>query len=426
GYIFDTARNGIEAIEKTKKINPDIILLDILMPEMDGIEACKRLKEDPETRHIPIIVLTALEDKETKIESLKAGANDFLSKPVDNIELIARIKNFLQLKNLEEIKKDNEILTGTIKAIEIAKREWEQTMDCINDIVILIDAKDNIIRCNKILTTLTGKPFHKLLHHKWQDVFKDSGFSYKISYSGEVEYFHPGGRYFNYNIYHVKAVETADVFTSVITLQDITDSRHLTEALEEKNKELGNAYNDIKAAQSQIIQQEKMASIGQLAAGIAHEVNNPVGFIISNLGSLQKYAERLSQFIKIQSEAIEELTGHADVIARSDDSSPVIARDEVPKHSQNRLGTGSTISKDKIASPLARNDILNRVNESKRSLKLDYIIEDLNNLIRESLDGAERVKKIVHDLKSFSRIDEAEWKMADINAGIESRTQHSL
>ena len=390
GYIFDTARNGIEAIEKTKKINPDIILLDILMPEMDGIEACKRLKEDPETRHIPIIVLTALEDKETKIESLKAGANDFLSKPVDNIELIARIKNFLQLKNLEEIKKNNEILTGTIKAIEIAKREWEQTMDCINDIVILIDASDNIIRCNKILTALTGRSYSELLNRKWQDVFKESGFSYKISSSGSIEYYHPGGRYFNYDIYHVKNLGTASTYTAVITLQDITDrkkreeERERTEEelkkskemLEAHHKELEKAYAELKAAQSQILQQEKMASIGQLAAGIAHEVNNPVGFIMSNLSSLQKYVSRLSEFIDVQTETIKKLSGDG--------------------------------------------KILNAIKESRKSLKVDYIIDDLGNLIRESLDGAERVKKIVQDLKSFSRIDEAEWKMADINAGIES------
>ena len=390
GYIFDTARNGIEAIEKTKKINPDIILLDILMPEMDGIEACKRLKEDPETRHIPIIVLTALEDKETKIESLKAGANDFLSKPVDNMELIARIKNFLQLKNLEEIKKNNEILTGTIKAIEIAKREWEQTMDCINDIVILIDASDNIIRCNKILTALTGRSYSELLNRKWQDVFKESGFSYKISSSGSIEYYHPGGRYFNYDIYYVKNLGTASTYTAVITLQDITDrkkreeERERTEEelkkskemLEAHHKELEKAYAELKAAQSQILQQEKMASIGQLAAGIAHEVNNPVGFIMSNLSSLQKYVSRLSEFIDVQTETIKKLSGDG--------------------------------------------KILNAITESRKSLKVDYIIDDLGNLIRESLDGAERVKKIVQDLKSFSRIDEAEWKMADINAGIES------
>ncbi|MDI6729152.1 MAG: ATP-binding protein, partial [Thermodesulfovibrionales bacterium] len=143
---------------------------------------------------------------------------------------------------------------------------------------------------------------------------------------------------------------------------------------------LATAYTELKSAQSQIIQSEKMASIGQLAAGIAHEINNPVGFIMSNLGSLQKYAGKLSEFIKAQTEAIGE------------------------------LGVKSS----------EFGETLKKVDALKKSMKIDYIIDDLGNLIRESLDGAERIKKIVQDLKSFSHIDEAEWKMADINAGIES------
>ncbi len=147
--------------------------------------------------------------------------------------------------------------------------------------------------------------------------------------------------------------------------------------LESQHRELEKAYAELKAAQSQILQQEKMASIGQLAAGIAHEINNPVGFVMSNLGSLQKYADKLSEFIKIQTEAIKE------------------------------FGVQSPGLGDKIK-------------EARKSLKIDHIIDDLGNLIKESLEGAERVKKIVQDLKSFSRIDEAEWKVTDINTGIES------
>ena len=87
GYAYETARNGIEALKKVKTTHPDVILLDVYMPEMGGVEVCKRLKEDPKTRHIPIIVFTAFEDRETKIKCFQAGANDFLAKPVDPLEL---------------------------------------------------------------------------------------------------------------------------------------------------------------------------------------------------------------------------------------------------------------------------------------------------------------------------------------------------
>ena len=241
GYDFEIAQNGVEAIEKTKATDPDVILMDILMPEMNGIEACKRLKEDPGTKHIPIIVFTAFGDKEIKIECLNAGANDFLSKPVDSTELIARIKNFLQFKNLEEIKKNNEILTETIKAIENAKREWEQTLDCISDIVLLIDSKDNILRCNKILTTLTGKSYPELLGRKWQDVFKESGFSYKNSDSGDIEYSHTNGRFFNFNIY---AVKNMGIIANILTLRDITTRKYVEEEIKQAH-DIQQALNSI-------------------------------------------------------------------------------------------------------------------------------------------------------------------------------------
>ena len=141
--------------------------------------------------------------------------------------------------------------------------------------------------------------------------------------------------------------------------------------LEIKNRELQEAYEELKQTQLQILQQEKMASIGQLAAGVAHEINNPMGFISSNLSTLSKYIERLIEYMNLLSNS----------------TSP---------------------------------DQSEKLEEAKKRLKIDYIIEDIKDLINESLEGAERVKKIVQDLKTFSRVDEAEYKMADINECIES------
>ena len=415
-YVFETAQNGIEAIEKVMKFSHDIILLDIFMPKMDGIEACRRLKENFETQHIPIIVFTVFDDKDNKLKCLKAGANEFITKPLDSAEILMRIRNLLQLKDAEDIRVKNEILTETIKAVENAKREWELTMDCISDIVILIDIKDTILRCNKILTTVTGKSYSELLGEKWQDVLKKSGFTFRINHPNSIEYHHPAGKYFIYEIYYLKKIENS-MYAAVITLHDITERKQVEETLEHRNKELEKAYTDLKAAQSQILQQEKMASIGQLAAGVAHEINNPVGFIMSNLGSLQKYIDKLNEFIKVQSEAMGELSN---VIARSISDEAI---------SKNKIATPEPALSEKTGllrfarndkSEGARNDTLNRVDEFKKSLKIDYITDDISNLIKESLEGAERVKKIVQDLKSFSRVDESEHKSVDINAGIES------
>lgn len=101
-YDYEIARNGLEALEKAREISPDLILLDILMPEMDGYEVCRRLKEDPSTQHIPVVIITALSVKYSKIKGLNVGASDFLTKPIDKVELILRVKNLLKVKEFED------------------------------------------------------------------------------------------------------------------------------------------------------------------------------------------------------------------------------------------------------------------------------------------------------------------------------------
>ena len=87
GYDIELASNGEEAVQKAKDSRPDLILLDIIMPVIDGYEACKRIKADLDTANIPIIMITALNDRESKLKGLEAGANEFLSKPIDRSEL---------------------------------------------------------------------------------------------------------------------------------------------------------------------------------------------------------------------------------------------------------------------------------------------------------------------------------------------------
>lgn len=153
---------------------------------------------------------------------------------------------------------------------------------------------------------------------------------------------------------------------------------NMMDILEAKNRDLEQAYGQLKDSHAQILQQEKMASIGQLAAGVAHEVNNPIGFISSNLGTLNKYIVRLKEFIALQDSFIESY----------------------------------------ISSPVAATPI--QLGDKRRQLKIDHIMSDAGKLIDESLEGADRVKSIVMDLKNFCRMDDAEQRPGDINKGLES------
>ncbi len=97
-----TAADGLEALETVRQQEPDLILLDIMMPRMSGFEVCRKLKSAPETRDIPIIMVTALNELGDIERAVESGTDDFLSKPVNRLELITRVKSLLRLRHLKD------------------------------------------------------------------------------------------------------------------------------------------------------------------------------------------------------------------------------------------------------------------------------------------------------------------------------------
>jgi len=230
---------------------PDLILLDIMMPGLDGYDVCRKLKADEKTCGISIIFLTALDNDTDEAKGLELGAVDYISKPFSPAIVNHRVKTQLELKQ-----------------------------------------------------------------HRDQ-------------------------------------------------LQNLVDA---------KTQELTDAYKDLKQVHDQMLQQEKMASIGQLAAGVAHEINNPAGFIGSNLNSLQKYVDKLKQGIAFMEQALKS-----------------------------------------VGDP----DIATQLKQMKRKLKLDFVQEDIDDLITESKDGIERIALIVMNLKSFSRAEDDTLKLTDLQECLE-------
>jgi len=156
----------------------------------------------------------------------------------------------------------------------------------------------------------------------------------------------------------------------------------LNRQLDLRNKELEESNNALKTMQSQLLQQEKMAAIGQLAAGVAHEINNPIGFIHSNLGTLKRYVEKILNYNDLCDALIRLCSGEE-------------AGLKVAEKAKETL-------------------------EARQKAKLDVIFDDLSNVVAESQEGTERVRRIVADLKSFSRADDAKLEYADIAEVLES------
>jgi putative two-component system response regulator len=119
GFKVITAADGAEALHQLDKVPTDLVLLDVMMPRLNGLEVCERIKANPDTYLIPVILITALSDKQDRIEGIRAGADDFLSRPVDRTELLARVRSLLKLKQrTDELERAESVLFSLARSIE--------------------------------------------------------------------------------------------------------------------------------------------------------------------------------------------------------------------------------------------------------------------------------------------------------------------
>ena len=267
------------------------------------------------------------------------------------------------LKKQAELVLQHEQLRNLFSMVQQGKREWEQTMDCIDDLVAIADSEHRIKRCNLAFSTFVGLCYQDLISSDWRELLGRAGLDLDHA-EGASELFHPAsGRWLTLKMYHYD-----DGQGEVVMLHDLTEIKLVSQ-------QLATAYQELQETHFQLLQQEKMASIGQLAAGVAHEINNPMGFISSNLCTMEKYLERLTRFLELQGTGVQQWA---------------------PPQFQEEVA-------------LAR-----------RALKVEYILRDAVSLLAESRDGAERVRVIVQNLKSFSRVDEARCSCVDLNECLET------
>lgn len=149
-YDVLTATSGKEALEKVAAESPDIVLLDVMMPEMDGFEVCSKIKSNPETSHIPVVMVTALTDTEDKVKGLESGADDFLSKPINDTALMARVRSLVRLKMALDEWRTRENTASQLGVVDESSHAMNESAD--NARVLVVEDKD--FEARKIEETL--------------------------------------------------------------------------------------------------------------------------------------------------------------------------------------------------------------------------------------------------------------------------------
>lgn len=372
GFEVRAAKSGIQALNILETTKPDIILLDVMMPEMDGFETCRRLKYSQQTRDIPVIFMTAVDDASNpsyKVKGLELGAVDYISKPIQLEEVLARVKTHLHLRYLtQQLQKQKDLLESVFNesadAIFLVNPETGLIVDCNQRAVELFEAenKDELLDIEG--QSLQAKPFpDEELSAIWDEIDR-KGF-----WSRELEYVTKKGKLFWGNL-AAKQIYVVGEKMNLVRVTDITD-RKIAEVREKnKSQQLKKALGELKRTQARLIQTEKMSSLGRMVAGIAHEINNPVSFIYGNLTPARRYFEELLKLIQLYQKSY----------------------------------------------PASSPEIEALVQE----IDLKFITKDCSKLINSMQIGADRIRQIVLSLRNFSRLDEKELKAVDIHQGIDS------
>ena len=292
--LVHTAKNAFDAWQVANRIVPDLILLDIMMPGMTGIELCKKLKSTAKLKDIPIIFLTALGNKEDIISGLKAGAADYILKPFDQQELIARINVHLELKISKDIIiEQNNQLTLELEKRKIAEENFRLFFHAVNSSpasVIITDKEGNIEYINPAVINVSGYNLSDIQGKK-NSIFK-SGYQSKLFYQELWKTINSGNEWKgefcnkkkNGNIFWeyttIAPLKNEDEdFTHIIAIKvDITESKLRLEKINQYIEEL----------------QELNATKDKFFSIIAHDLKNPISILLNSTEILAAPEYKLS------------------------------------------------------------------------------------------------------------------------------------
>ena len=410
GHQVVETENGRQAWELLLKRPIYLVIADWMMPEMDGLELCRNIRRVAFDGYIYIVVLTSKDRRKDLMEVFQAGADDYIPKPFDPEELKARVSTGLRVVDLEaRHKKMQNILLES-------RNKLRTVIDALQEEIIALDRDYTIVSVNKAFAQRLGVKAEEMIG---QRCFDDDGETC-VAHSSLLDLrplvdavFEKGSAQHLLYTYRdeqgaisykqieglpITQQDQAGVAQALIVSKDITDDRRktseiitLNEKVQDiaaevvaKNESLDSALKRLETTQAQMVQSEKMAIVGQLAAGVAHEINNPTGFVSLNLKTLGGYLDNLRALLAMHGELLRLLQ-----------LSPTAKGNEIEVK-------------------------IKAIEAFEKEIDADFLLKDSQDLIRDCRDGTERIKKIVLDLKDFAHPGEEALQSTDINKGLES------
>ncbi len=286
-YRLLIANSGAQALDVARRTRPDLMLLDIMMPDMDGFEVCREIKDDPLTQRIAVIFLSALEETADKVRGLALGAVDYITKPFHPEEVTARVEAHCTILRLERA------LASQNRQLQLVR---DRILHSMSEGIIGIDEQGQVSFANpaarQILgvddRTLHNRDFRNCtparLREAVQRVLAGEG---EVSVA-DLQLPRPGGEPLHAELHVAPIRESAQTAGAVMVLRDLSARRLVEARLERAHSELLASHRELKDAQLQLIQAAKLESVGRLAAGVAHEVKNPLAIIQLGLDFLEQ------------------------------------------------------------------------------------------------------------------------------------------
>jgi PAS domain S-box-containing protein len=353
------ATSGQEALKLLLDQDFSVILLDVRMPDMDGYETAALIRSRPRSKSVPIIFVTAADMTPDQLSrGYSVGAVDFICKPIVPEILRSKVAVFAELAR-------------TTEQLRRAEEKYRVVAETANDAIVSADHQGNILYFNPAAERIfgyrseevIGQPLTILMPERLRGTheagfrqYLSTGKSKLLGRTVELPGRRKDGTEIPMEISLASIQAGRETFFTGI-LRDISERKGV-EQERERMKE-------------QLLQGQKLQAIGQLAAGIAHEINNPTGYILSNLGTIAEYVESLKRYLTAAEAALEKE---------------------------------------------GRKDLL----ELRRELEVDRLLEDFPAAVSDSRHGAERIRDIVRTLREFSHPDPGQLMVSDLNGILKS------